>query len=175
MIRFEGSLEEFQLVVEASSAPVAVFPAEPLTDLLCCVVGKLYIKKVQCSEYVLRASETVGSVLYVIVFSSADRAHGRDLYISIYIYIYCRFKNRRYSACDSAPNAIYFPNLRTLTNVSVPSAPRNYRNGVLTHGDTSYDSLLPPNAPGPPRVCGRSGLDSRTNSRYGYATEAKSR
>ena len=46
-IRFEGSQEEFQLVVEASSAPVAVFPAEALTDLRCCVFGKLYLKKVR--------------------------------------------------------------------------------------------------------------------------------
>lgn len=46
MIRFEGSREEFELVVEASSAPVSVFPAETCTDLRCCVVGKLYVKKV---------------------------------------------------------------------------------------------------------------------------------
>eukprot|EP00903_Cladosiphon_okamuranus_P020361 g18681.t1 len=46
-IRFEGSQEEFQLVVEASSAPVAVFPAEALTDLRCCVFGKLYLKKIR--------------------------------------------------------------------------------------------------------------------------------
>ncbi|CAM9575435.1 unnamed protein product, partial [Sphacelaria rigidula] len=47
IIKFEGSLDEFRLVVEASSAPVAVFPEEPSTDLRCCVVGKLYIKKIR--------------------------------------------------------------------------------------------------------------------------------
>lgn len=45
-IRFEKSDEEFDLVVEASSAPVTVFPAEVCTDLRCCVLGKLYLKKV---------------------------------------------------------------------------------------------------------------------------------
>ncbi|CAM9380764.1 unnamed protein product, partial [Hapterophycus canaliculatus] len=46
-IRFDGSEEEFQLVVEASSAPVAVFLAEACTDLRCCVFGKLYLKKIR--------------------------------------------------------------------------------------------------------------------------------
>lgn len=45
-IRFDGTDEEFQLVVEASSSPVAVFLAEACTDLRCCVFGKLYLKKV---------------------------------------------------------------------------------------------------------------------------------
>lgn len=34
------------MVVEASSAPVAVYAAEPRIDLRCCVLGKLYLKKV---------------------------------------------------------------------------------------------------------------------------------
>lgn len=45
-VRFDGCDEEFQLVVEASSAPVAVFLLEACTDLRCCVFGKLYLKKV---------------------------------------------------------------------------------------------------------------------------------
>lgn len=45
-VRFEKSEEEFDLVIEASSAPVRVFPAEACTDLRCCVFGKLYLKKV---------------------------------------------------------------------------------------------------------------------------------
>ena len=51
MIRFEGTDEEFQLVVEASSSPVPVFPAEACIDLRCCVFGKLYIKKVTIIYY----------------------------------------------------------------------------------------------------------------------------
>lgn len=50
-IRFEGSQEEFQLVVEASCVPVAVFPAEACTDLRCCVFGKLYLKKVRADSH----------------------------------------------------------------------------------------------------------------------------
>ncbi|CAN0059637.1 unnamed protein product, partial [Ectocarpus sp. 12 AP-2014] len=46
-IRFEGSEEEFRLVVDASSAPVAVFPAEACTDLRCCVFEKMYLKKIR--------------------------------------------------------------------------------------------------------------------------------
>ncbi|CAN0209764.1 unnamed protein product, partial [Ectocarpus sp. 8 AP-2014] len=46
-IRFDGSEEEFRLVVEASSAPVAVFPAEACTDLRCCVFEKMYLKKIR--------------------------------------------------------------------------------------------------------------------------------
>lgn len=34
-------------MVEAASAPVAVFPEEVCTDLRCCVFGKLYMKKVR--------------------------------------------------------------------------------------------------------------------------------